>query len=557
MPRKLFLSFLGTGLYQECTYYNDNFNAKPTRFIQKATLELLTQQGSKPDAVRIFTTRKAKESNWYGTMKSRKQGNIDIPYYGLESAIGNMSPDIKAVDVPDGANEAEMWTIFQKVYDELEEGDELHIDLTHAFRYLPMLMLVLSNYAKFLLHITVGSITYGNYEARDKDTNRAPIISLRPLTQLQEWTNATSEFIRNGYAERLKDCIKNSLLPYLKDKQLRTENVTNVNKLGQAIDAFTKERITCRGLSIAEGTASKTLLRLLNEIEDTDVKALNPIFEELKHVIRLNSDESSRCHAAAQWCYERQLYQQAITILQEGINTFFCKRNGIDIADDQERKYVGTAFKVKENELKGKKSDIKEEKNAIVEKLLGDEILRRTDVINHYTDISGTRNDYNHAGFRKKRAPLQPKQIIKKIKEALDFFKPILVDNSYRQASIKKRVFVNLSNHPSESWENCQIEAAKKYGNIVDMNFPPIAPDSTEEDVHKLALQTADNIITQYGKASVTVHVMGEMTFAYDLINILKNHNIKCVASTTTRDTDDNKDGSKLSRFHFVKFREY
>ena len=60
--------------------------------------------------------------------------------------------------------------------------------ITHAFRYLPMLVLVLANYAKFLKNVTVKSLTYGNYEARE-GTN-APIVNLLPIAALQDWTTA-------------------------------------------------------------------------------------------------------------------------------------------------------------------------------------------------------------------------------------------------------------------------------------------------------------------------------------------------------------------------------
>ena len=32
----------------------------------------------------------------------------------------------------------------------MQDGDELYFDLTHGFRYLPMLVMVLINYSKFL-----------------------------------------------------------------------------------------------------------------------------------------------------------------------------------------------------------------------------------------------------------------------------------------------------------------------------------------------------------------------------------------------------------------------
>ena len=217
---------------------------------------------------------------------------------------------------------------------------------------------------------------------------------------------------------------------------------------------------------------------------------------------------------------------------------------------------MGIAFKVKEDELRKKTSNIEVEDAELLQKLLNDEILKRTDVINHYVSISGTRNDYNHAGFRTQRKPLQPKQIINKIKESLDFFKSILT-GAQEEQTYQSRVFLNLSNHSSEYWDDNQLEAAKEYGCIIDMDFPQIAPDSTKEDIHALALQTADIIRNKYGEESLTVHVMGEMTFAFELVNILKGYDIKCLASTTIRDTDDKEDGSKLSHFHFVRFREY
>lgn len=40
-PRKVFVSVLGTGFYEECRYEG----SKPTRFIQQATLEWLKAEG--------------------------------------------------------------------------------------------------------------------------------------------------------------------------------------------------------------------------------------------------------------------------------------------------------------------------------------------------------------------------------------------------------------------------------------------------------------------------------------------------------------------------------
>lgn len=192
MARKLFISFLGTGNYRECVYYDLQKHYQPTNFIQCATLEQIgAQQWEESDAVRVFATKKAKEQNWNEELKGKD-------YIGLSKQIADLGlkVDIQCVSICDGKNEAEMWDLFETVFSQIEEGDHLYVDLTHAFRYQPMLMLVLTNYAKFLKNIKVMHISYGNYEAGvqagsttaidGKDIILAPIVNLLQLSQLQD-----------------------------------------------------------------------------------------------------------------------------------------------------------------------------------------------------------------------------------------------------------------------------------------------------------------------------------------------------------------------------------
>ena len=58
-------------------------------------------------------------------------------------------------------------------------------------------------------------------------------------------------------------------------------------------------------------------------------------------------------------------------------------------------------------------------------------------------------------------------------------------------------------------------------------------------------------------EGETVVHVMGEMTFTYNMVNALKNVGITCLASTTERLVTMTSDGKKVSDFKFVQFREY
>lgn len=119
-------------------------------------------------------------------------------------------------------------------------------------------------------------------------------------------------------------------------------------------------------------------------------------------------------------------------------------------------------------------------------------------------------------------------------------------------------MFINLSNHPSDRWGKAQQEMAREnYGEIVDMPFPQVTPDASNDELQILAQEYVQRIMSLAKSQNVTVHIMGEMTFTFMVVTRLKEMGIRCVASTTERKTTYKADGTKLSEFSFVKFREY
>ena len=116
-------------------------------------------------------------------------------------------------------------------------------------------------------------------------------------------------------------------------------------------------------------------------------------------------------------------------------------------------------------------------------------------------------------------------------------------------------MLLNLSNHPSSTWPEKQIILAKElYGEIQDMPFPQIDPLMDEAGIHFLAELYFGKILALNPKA---VHLMGELTFSFELVQMLKNHGITVISSTTHRTTQNPPDGTKISKFEFVRFRHY
>jgi hypothetical protein len=119
-------------------------------------------------------------------------------------------------------------------------------------------------------------------------------------------------------------------------------------------------------------------------------------------------------------------------------------------------------------------------------------------------------------------------------------------------------MFINLTNHPSSGWSEEQLKAAHQYSDhVCDMKFPDIKPEYSTAMVKKFANVMVEIITTTCKSEKPVVHIMGEMTYTYHVVSLLKEQGITCVASTTERIVKMMPDGKKVSEFKFVQFREY
>jgi hypothetical protein len=104
------------------------------------------------------------------------------------------------------------------------------------------------------------------------------------------------------------------------------------------------------------------------------------------------------------------------------------------------------------------------------------------------------------------------------------------------------------------------LESAQIYGKIIDLPFPDVDPSGDENYIQSLVNENIDRIIanSQFPilNSQLFVHIMGEMTFTFAMVNALQKKNIICVASTTERISSE-KDGVRISEFKFISFRKY
>lgn len=415
MPRKVFLSFLGAIPYFPTKYYCQPDRTDLSSEIYFVQEHLIRQHGGIDEAI-IFTTQEASNHNYHNRIeRSRDQPPPHNKGQGLESILAQLKAEgalqtYREVSIPNGYSEAEIWAVFQTVFDQLEQADRIVFDVTFGFRSLPMLVVVLLNYARTLKKVQIEAIYYGNYEAGKEEQARkpemlqveAPVLRLDAFVQLQNWTYAAQSFLA-GNATPLSE-ITSARYP----------------DFSQEINTFSKAILTCRGLGLIQDVDIDKLkdnIRQISEQSDIDV-VLQPLLDKVSAKISpFDSGQLSNGFAAVEWCIQHNMTQQGITFLQETLISYMVERFwGKDaLTEVYLRNLAGSALQLfpahKNNHLnpdKSKPFSKKSPEERVNILAIYDEmrrfVINKTPLSELYKELvgeEGFRNDINHCGYRR------------------------------------------------------------------------------------------------------------------------------------------------------------
>lgn len=415
MSRKVLISFLGITNYHEVPYQlNDNEPIK-TRFTQVALYQYLCQNFTVADKVLIFTTPSAKATNWFDNGHKKFGTNEIIQCKGLESCFKDIGLQVEAVDILEGKKESEIWDIFQKVFNQLEENDEIYFDITHSLRSIPMLNMVLINYAKLLKNVSISGIYYGAFE---NDGLIKPIWNLTSYSELQDWTLAVSSFITAGDSKGIKMLAQKEVLPILQNKNdSNTTLAQELFQLAKSIEFVTDALTTNRGYEIVNANIFKNLNTNISTISNANfIPPFKPIIELIEKKTKRFSGNHDVLNGflAVEWCIEHNLIPQGYTMLQENIFTYYCTLVGLDYKCEGNRALVSSAL---HNINHNKDAD-----NKIVSEIMA---VIPKNMASLYESMTQDRNDINHGGFSRfetsKNLVNKLKSNFMKCKELLNF----------------------------------------------------------------------------------------------------------------------------------------
>jgi len=434
MATKQLITFLGTNSYMAARYYfgADPFKDEPvTYFVQEAIILKECTDWKQEDEILIFLTEDARKKNWEGN---------GVNYEGLSSRIKQLGVQvqIKPVDIPDIKNEKEIWELFTTVYEKMKENAEIVFDITHAFRFMPMLVMVLINYAKVLKNIRVSKIYYGAFERLGslkqaeqiaEEKRFAPVMDLTGFSEIQDWASAAGDFVKFGNSNRLQDLSFSEVKPVLKESKGKHEAAKHIRELNGKLKKFSGMMSTMRGREIIEGTNALELKETLEAVKNDPVliPALTPLLDETSRGIGNLSEKNDPVNMfrAVEWSLKYNKIQQAYTLLREAVITYvlkmiFPENFSSMLYNVKEREPVSSAItiisgKISEDDWKvndEEKEKIKEKINRIKDAKLPDEFIKE------FVSLGNLRNDIMHAGMNDN--PSKPDTLRTHIQESFD-----------------------------------------------------------------------------------------------------------------------------------------
>lgn len=408
---KTLISFLGTNDYLECLYRldNDSKSEYPVKYIQEDMAMRFCKGWTSDDNIKIFTTRKALKMNWRDNGHIERQTKKTIPNQGLAHRLQNIDTNaiISQINIPDGNSEAEIWDIFEIVYNSLGENEEIIFDITHGFRSIPMLFMALMGYARLLKNIAVDGIYYGAFEmlgdfqtvkAMDMAKRIAPVFDLTSFAHILEWTEATQSFVKNGSAKEFARLAGTRIGPMLKASKGKDQTAKTMGQITRAVEQISKNILMNRGREIVQYDYEWLKQSILDlDTGDVTIKPLVPLIDKAeKKIEKFMKDDVLNGLHAVEWAMDHDLYPQAITMLQESLISLILSDEELDWGKQSNRDAVSSAiklFSMKNEEIKVKKGLDQE----LVKHLLSNAAVEQ--LYDIFESLRGLRNDVSHGGF--------------------------------------------------------------------------------------------------------------------------------------------------------------
>ncbi len=338
-----------------------------------------------------------------------------------------LKDQVEFIDIPEGRSEQELWEIFERVSLSVEKGDSVILDITHAFRSIPMIVFAVAAYLRRTKDVTIERIVYGAYEARD-ESNRAPIFDLTPLLDLLDWLSGAEFFLQRSDATLLAERLRS-----VQRQAWKSRTGEDLPRLLQSI--ANKLQLFSQALHLSRPREvmnhAHDLLPMLEKVISEAERWAKPfavILEQIRSEAekfahhapdRLDKENLQKQLALIEHFVEKGLWVQAVLLAREWIVSWLALQRGDgDWLDSNYRvQEIEEALNKASRRLRGESVEVPEWFGGLP---------KSKEVTDLWNSLINLRNDVAHCGMRKDPALIQ--SIEQRAKETSQRLKALMDD---------------------------------------------------------------------------------------------------------------------------------
>jgi CRISPR-associated DxTHG motif protein len=386
------VSSVGLGSYDQTTYVLDGVGRSETNLSPVALGELL-------DIDRAFIARTAQAAKEYDDALHEKLGaaGVTVDFHDI--------PKIEDADDVDAVLDLFTSTLSGG------ESQRVSLDITHAYRSLPMVFFASLTYLDALGEVDIDGIYYGEYV---KDADESPLLDITYLYTLMEWYYGLQSFERTGSLRTVATLLEEKKIELFERGKHPAEFATltkRVTGTNQYLDS---------GLPIEAGLAARDAIEAIDSVDDTEFvgpegAVLGPLEDALKpFALQQNVDSEADVELDM-----AELRRQADIVL------FYAEKNSYWIALECARElfinrviYGGKQHHRRNWLDKGTRKRLKRQKLTDDNESRADE--ETPELLKLWDRLGTYRNYYAHAGFDANRSAPRVEDIEEALKTLCD-----------------------------------------------------------------------------------------------------------------------------------------
>lgn len=262
-------------------------------------------------------------------MSLENKKKVSLDFMNLEKikqiSNGKINPILTRYGLDDKEN-FENFNQILKIIDELEEGDEIYLDITHSFRSNAFWIFLVMNYINDVVdkNINIKYISYGMFEAKEKNKDGIeiiPVINLKLFLDLTKWIKGAYSFKNFGNSTLIRELLNESGNEKIKNKLENFSNSININYVASIKENINYFKRNLEIIDKIDGPGKLIIPKIVREF----LEHFNGAEEEYDILLRL-----------AKWHYKEERYAMVYTNIIEAIKCYIIKTLNIYSDEDEE-----------------------------------------------------------------------------------------------------------------------------------------------------------------------------------------------------------------------------